>query len=172
MRIKQKINDQVNSFEFNFDLSKEDYLEKILKLFRIENLYLCIYGLNKQKELICRLNECHVENFKIFKFSKKQQNVILEIGANMLSRIFHILEGGFDEIVVWSCYTDWESFVEDQSRKVSFFTFRKTTVTEKIPSFYLDFNFNHVYEVAIISDLSFHNSALITKDDILKILYS
>lgn len=48
MRVKQIINDKVNSFEFSCNLTKYNRLEKILSLFELKKVYVCMDYPKKQ----------------------------------------------------------------------------------------------------------------------------
>lgn len=68
MKIKTIKNKKVSSFEFVFDLSKGNTLFNILKLYKLEKVYICIYGLkqvelNKYKGIIF---DRHYENDLVF----------------------------------------------------------------------------------------------------------
>lgn len=169
MRIKQIKNDKVNSFEFSYDLSKGDYLKKVLELFLIDEIYVCIYGFGDKTIFENRLTKIQIKKFASLPSSQSSQDFILNISLDEISNLFSIINHGFDELVVWSSYTKWDNFIKSISKPVPFLTFRKTKVENDI-SFYLSFRKTDFNNVEIISDLSFNNSGNINKEDLIKIL--
>ena len=169
MRIKQIKNDKVNSFEFSYDLSKGDYFKKILELYLIDEIYICIYGLSNKIIFENRLEQIQIKKFALLPFSKSSQDFVLNISLDEISKLFSIINNDFDELVVWSPYTDWECFIKSVNEPVPFFTFYKTKVKDKI-NFYLNFRTSDFNNVEIISNLSFNNSGNINKEDLVKIL--
>lgn len=169
LKIKQIKNDKINSFEFSSDLSKNDYLKKILKLYSIGEVYICIYGLGDKVNFKNISNEIQFKKSELLSFSNFAQIFILNIDVDEISNLFSIINNNFDEMAVWSPYTSWENFVKSVIEPVSLFTFCKTEAKDDI-SFYLNFKASDFNVVEIISSLSFNNSANITKDDFIKIL--
>lgn len=52
MKVKQTLNNSVSAFDFTFDLSDGAYMSKILSLYNIQDIYLCIYDLHIETELL------------------------------------------------------------------------------------------------------------------------
>lgn len=168
MKIKQIINDKVNSFEFNFDLSEKDYIKKLLLLYGLQSAYICIYDLNKIKEKDIM---DYFETYNIH-YWHNQRNTLyaIEIGINDISKLLSIVGRNFGELVIWSCYTDWETFIRAINDIPQFFSFKKKVVAVTNPRFYLRFNIDDYNCVEIICDLAFNDGGNITKDDLLSIL--
>lgn len=120
MKIKQTKNDKVNSFSFSFDLSKGNYLKEILNLFLIDKIYICIYGFNNDI-----IFENDLKEFQIKEFEKSLQCLVLSISINDLSNLFSKINNNFDELVIWSTYTDWKTFIKKNKRTYSFINFQK-----------------------------------------------
>ena len=123
MRIKQTLTKQVNSFDFCFDILKKDYLEQILKLFELDKVYFCIYGVDKNFDFE-RLNKCKKERLEIIKHSNCE-DIILEIDVDMISALLSILKDNLYEIVIWSIYLPWALFIDMLNDCDNFFTFYK-----------------------------------------------
>lgn len=164
MKIKQIKNDKVNSFEFSYDLSKGDYLKKILNLYLIDKVFICIYGFDNNT-----IFENDLTEFQIKKFEKSLQCLILNISIDKLSTLFLKLNNNFDELVIWSPCIDWEKFTKEMKEPMPFLTLRKIKVKDNV-GFYLSFKVSDFNNVEIISDLSFNNSRNIKKGDLTKIL--
>ena len=169
MRIKQIKNDKINSFEFSYDLSKGDYLKKILELYLIDEIYICIYGLGDKMIFDNRQTKIQIKKLALLPSFKSSQNFVLNISLDEMSNLFSIINNGFDELVGWYPYTNWENFIKSFNEPVPFLTFRKTKIKDNI-DFYLSFRTSDFNNVEIISNLSFHNSRNINKGDLIKIL--
>lgn len=169
MRIKQIKNDKVNSFEFSYDLSQGDYLKKILELYLIDEIYICIYGLGDKMIFDNSQSKIQIKKLALLPSFKSSQNFVLNISLEEISNLFSIINNNFDELVVWYPYTNWENFIESFNEPVPFFSFRKTK-TKDDTGFYLSFRASDFNNVEIISDLSFRNSKNINKGDLIKIL--
>lgn len=167
MRIKQTLTKQVNSFDFCFDILKKDYLEQILKLFELDKVYFCIYGVDKNFDFE-RLNKCKKERLEIIKHSNCE-DIILEIDVDMISALLSILKDNLYEIVIWSIYLPWALFIDMLNDCDNFFTFYKKNMLSK-DYFYLDFNSCEGNKVEIIYDISYNAFKYIAKEDLLKIL--
>ena len=167
MRIKQTINNKVNSFDFYCDLTKNNRLNKILELFQIDDVYVCIYGVDDKN----RFNEIKTKikiNNMFLPSCKKNilPDLILDIDINEIPKLFSIINNVFDELVIWNKKEDWNKFIEILNKPIPFFTFFKTD-TKNTSEFYLDFIVSDFNRVIIISDLSFHNSKYITKENMI-----
>ena len=101
MKIKQIKNDKINSFEFSYNLNRDDYLKKILSLYQINEIYICIYGFD---------NEYDLTKLQIKKMEKSSQCFILNISINELSNLFSKINNNFDELTIWSTETNWEIY--------------------------------------------------------------
>jgi len=167
MRVKQQKNDKVNSFAFSCDLRQNDRLKSILQLFRIGEICICIYGSDKAAPETVK-TKMRIRNFASLSAAGAGNDFALRTTSDELSELLSVI-GYFDELVIWSPCPAWEAFVEDMNRPAPFFTFRKTGKRENM-GFYLRFDASQSDEVEIISDLSFNNSASVTKEDILGIL--
>lgn len=110
MRIKQIKNDKINSFEFSYDLSKGDYLKKILELYQIDEIYICIYGLGDKKIFDNIQTKIEIKKFSLLSSCKSLQNFVLNISLDEISNLLSIIDNSFDELVVWDPYTNWGGF--------------------------------------------------------------
>ena len=157
MKIKCKSNDRVFYYDFQFNLAKGDCLKKILELFQIEEIYLCIYGLSKRKNLEGSKNFIEIKNLQILSHSKSSNDLAININVSSLTALFSIIKDDFDELLIWSVFTDWKSFVKDQLNLESFFTFRNTPIVDLPISFFLDFSPYKGNSVEIICDTALNN---------------
>ena len=80
--------------------------------------------------------------------------------------MFSIINNDFDELVIWNKEEDWNEFIEILNKPIPCITFFKTE-PKKTNEFYLDFIVSDFNRVLIISDLSFHNSKYITKENMI-----
>ena len=163
MRVKQIINDKVNSFEFSCNLTKYNRLEKILSLFELKKVYVCMYGLSQKTDLSNNSKELKIQYLSKIGPSK----YAICIDSEKISVLLSIIDDDCEEITVWSCDTDWESFTKSMTEK-HLFSFHKSKV-EKTFGFYLDFDY-HDNSVDIICDLQFNNSRNIKKEDMVNLL--
>lgn len=166
MKIKQVINKKVNSFEFSFDLLKKDYLKSLLYLYEIQQVYICIFGIDKNKEehFIEYLHNSNLQDWQDI----NGYEYAIKINVNDISTLLSIIGSDFDELVVWNCYTDWETFIQDVN-DVPFFSLKKTAL-KMVPTFYLRLDICAHNFVEIICDLEFNNGGDITKDDLLLLM--
>lgn len=150
MKIKTIKNINISSFEFVFDLSKDNTLSDILQLYKLEKVYICVYSprkvvLNRYKGLIF---DRYYENDLVF---------ILDIMVKNIGDFFRILKADFEEITVWNCYTSFDEFIDDVITPSSFFTLKKTRSNTDSSQFYL--SFNHVDNIVkIICDIDINNN--------------
>lgn len=168
MRIKQILNDKVNCFDFYFDLSKEDYLQEILTIFKLKEVYLCFYGVDNNFNLSSLSKFCEVSLFQDISTNKRVKDVAIKICVSEITKVFSFIHDDFDELDVWDCYSDWGSFIIAQT-KFPIFTFKRNQQVQH-EGFYLEFCPYKDDEVRIISYLSFNDSAKITKDNLKDIL--
>ena len=169
MRIKQIKNDKINSFEFSYDLSKGDYLKKILELYMIDEIYICIYGLSGKMILDNIQTKIHIKKHALLPSFKSSQNLVLNINLDEMSNLFSIINNAFDELVIWNPYTNWENFIKSLNEPEPFLTFCKSDIKDDT-EFYLNFRASDFNNVEIISNLSFNNSRNIDKGDLINIL--
>mgnify|MGYP000650884827 CR=1 FL=1 len=167
MRIKQIKNDKINSFEFSYDLSKGDYLKKILELYLIDEVYICIYGLGDKKIFDKIQTKIEIKKFSLLSSCKSLQNFVLNISLDEISNLLSIIDNSFDELVVWDPYTNWGDFIKSFNEP-PFLTFSKASKKDDT-DFYLIFKKSDFNNVEIISNLSFHNSKNINKGELIKI---
>lgn len=166
MKIRCVLNNKVSSFEFYFDLQKKDYLQKILGLYEIREVYLCVYG-SKSKDLESKLKKIAIKNFSPIS-SNSSRDFAFQIVVNKLSELLSMIKNEFDEIIVWNCSINWEQFINEQLED-SFFTLRKTQEISDL-GFMLNFSPNDDNHVLIITDLMYHNTKSINKNHINNIL--
>lgn len=166
MKIKQVINKKVNSFEFSFDLLKKDCLKSLLFLYEIRQVYICIFGIdnNKEEHFIDYLQNSNIQGWQ----NINGYEYAIKINVDDISTLLSIIGSDFDELVVWNCYTDWETFIQDVN-DVQFFSFKKTSSKTK-PTFYLRWDICDYNFVEIICDLEFNNGGDITKNDLLSLM--
>ena len=169
MKIKQIKNDKINSFEFSYDLSKGDYFKKILELYLIDEMYLCLYGLSDKKIFDNSQTKIKIKRLSLLSSCKSSQNFVLNISVDEISNLLSIIDNNFDELVVWDPYTNWEDFIKTLNKPVPFLSFSQASVKDDT-HFYLNFNKSNFYNVEIISDLSFNNSKKIKREDLMSIL--
>lgn len=162
MKIKAIMNKNISSFEFAFDLSKDNTLSNILKLYNLEKVYICVYSqtqdrINKHKGVIF---DRYYENKNDFIF-------IVEIMVENIGSLLQVLQGDFEELVVWNCYTNFERFIKDTITPSSFFTLKKINAVTNDSQFYL--SYNHVDNIVdIICDIDIDNN--VSKEMLIEIL--
>lgn len=171
MIIKQTKNDKINAFDFKCDLFNGGKLEKILSLFKIREIYLCLYSLSRN---MSKLKNIYGKNINgksynmCFGTDADQEDIVAQLKSVEVAEFLKKFDGySFSEAVIWSCYTDWNNFLSDlknYSRKA------QSSYKEDTPSFYLDYNHSDGKSIQIICDLSFNNGEKITKDDLFNIL--
>lgn len=152
MEIKQIINKKVNSFTLTKFSCKGNSLEKILKLFQVEEVYVCFYS-NKSLSLntlqaILDSKLCQVK----LPTKKHQEALIVKISTeNCYILLDWLSDYEYDELIIWSCYTDWENFYKH-------LTNYKTNSASNVPSFFLSYNVYDGNTCEIICDIKFNES--------------
>lgn len=150
MEINQIINNKVNSFTFTKFSCKGNSLEKILKLFQVEEVYVCFYS-NKSLPLntlqtILDSKLCQVK----LPTKKHQESLIVKISTENCNILLDWLSDyEYDELIIWSCYTDWENFYKDLTNYT-------TTSASNVPSFFLNYNVYDGNTCEIICDIKFN----------------
>lgn len=150
MRIKAIKNKNVSSFEFTFDFSKDNTLSDFLKLYKLEKVYICVYGsrkfeLNKYNGIIF---DRYYENDLVF---------IADIMAKNVGDLLKILQGDFEELLVWNCYIDFDRFIDKIIKPSSFLSLKKVETSTGESQFYL--SYNHIDNVVeIICDIDIDNN--------------
>ncbi len=150
MKIKAIKNNNVSSFEFKFDLSKDNTLCEILKLYKLEKVYICVYGskkfkLNKYNGVIF---ERYYENDLVF---------IVDIMAKNVGDLLKILQGYFEELTVWNCYIDLDRFIDKIIIPSGFLSLKKSVTNTDDSQFYLFYS-NIDNMVEIICDIDIDNN--------------
>lgn len=164
MKVQQKINDKVNSFTFTCNILEGKKLDNILKLFRINEIYLCIYGLRKDRDIFNKTFEVEDISFS------SSRDFALRINTIKLSILLPRIVDCFDELSVWSCYTNWKGFLNDMKNLPFVYSKKQLSSGKDEPSFYLNYNPFNSNNVEIICDLSFNNCLSIKKEDIMGVL--
>ena len=170
MRIRERKNDAVGSFEFSCDFSKNDSLNKIIDLFGLKKVYLLLYESEDTNEsyLMDFCNKGGIENYSS-RESSRSWNFALELTMDQLSSFLNAIKATeYDEIEIWDCTTDWQSFISCQHKEPKFFSFRKTSDNELPTSFLLDYSRYKDHLVLIVYNSSRWNE--ISKKDIEQIL--
>ena len=150
MKIKAIKNKHVSSFEFKFDLSKDNILSDILKLYKLENVYICVYGLknfelNKYNGIIF---DRHYENDLVF---------IADIMVKNISSLLKILQGAFEELLIWNCYIDFNQFIDQMITPSSFLSLKRAESNDDDSQFFL--SYNHIDDITeIICDIDIDNN--------------
>lgn len=150
MKIKAIKNKNVSSFEFKFDLSKDNTLSDILKLYKLEKVYICVYGskkieLNKYNSIIF---DRYYENDLVF---------IADIMAKNIGDLLKILQGYFEELLVWNCYIDFDQFIDKIITPSRFLSLKKAESNTDDSQFYL--SYNHIDDIVeIICDIDIDNN--------------
>lgn len=150
MKIKAIKNKNISSFEFTFDLSKDNTLSDILKLYKLEKLYICIYNsrkfeLNKYNGIIF---DRYYENDLVF---------IADIMAKNIGDLLKILQGDFEELLVWNCHIDFDQFIAKIITPSNFLSLKKAEPNTDDSQFYL--SFNHIDDIVeIICDINIDNN--------------
>lgn len=150
MKIKAIKNKNISSFEFTFDLSKDNTLSDVLKLYKLEKVYICIYNSRKF--------ELNTYNGIIFdRYYENDLVFIADIMANNIGDLLKILQGDFEELLVWNCYIDFDQFVAKINSPSNFLSLKKTEPNTDNSQFYL--SFNHIDDIVeIICDIDIDNN--------------
>ena len=168
MKISFKSTRQVISCNFNLDIMENNAIERILKLFGVSSVYVSIYGMKKKLDLSTIIETASPTNCLCINSSKTLCDIALEVNANHLAPLLYVLANDFDEMIVWSCYTEWDLFIKEINEPSAFFTFTAEKCSGSTPSFYLHYNPYDCNEVNIICDKQLKDN--ITKDDIWGVL--
>lgn len=154
MKIKSIKNKKVSSFEFKFDLSKDNTLPNILKLYKLEKVYICVYGLRK----------IELNKYSGIIFDRYYENKLVflaDIMAKNIVDLLKILQGNFEELTVWNCYTDFNQFIDERMTPASFLSIKKAVSNTHNSQFYL--SYNHIDRIVnIICDIDIDNN--VTKE--------
>lgn len=165
MEIKQIINSKVNSFVFSKDISSGDFLKEILKLFHIEEVYVCFYSYKcLPLEMLETISAYKLWEIKIPTKEYQESLIVKIIPENFNLLIKQLSEFEYNELIVWNCYTDWENFCKDLTRY-------STTSVSNTQSFYLDYNIYDGKKCEIICDIGLNEAVKnITKKQLIDIL--
>ena len=150
MKIKANKNKNVSWFKFTFDLSKDNTLSDILKLYKLEKVYICVYGskkieLNKYNGIIF---DRYYEDDLVF---------IVDIMVKNIGDLLKILQGYFEELLVWDCYIDFDKFIDTIITPSSFLSFKKKESNTDDSQFYL--SYYHIDDIVeIICDIDVDNN--------------
>ena len=130
MKIKQVLNDKINSFEFYFDLFKANIMEKVLRLFCLEDIYVSVYGLLSNYAVIDHCKNI-TDKSHIIRARKGIFDMAFGLNSGNISLLFSILGKDLDEVMIWSRERDWERYVAEESEFPAFILHRKSDL-EKI----------------------------------------
>lgn len=168
MEIRFKSNHQVISCNFSLDMVKNNVIERILTLFGVSKVYVSIYGMKAKLGLSNIIETLSPTNCLCPNSLKSLCDIALELTANHLARLLYMLGNDFDEMIVWSCYTEWNLFIKETIEPSAFFTFTAEKLADSKPSFYLHYSPYDYNKVEIICDKQLKDN--ITKDDLLSVL--
>lgn len=168
MKISFKSNRQVISCNFRLDMMKNNAIERILKLFGVSKVYVSIYGMKKKFDLSTIIETLSPTNCLCINSPKTLCDIALEVNANHLTPLLYMLANDFDEMIVWSCYTEWNLHIKEINEPSAFFTFTAEKLADSKPSFYLRYSPYDCNEVEIICDKQLKDN--ITKDDLFRVL--
>lgn len=171
MKIRENKNNLVGSFEFSCDISKNDFIKKILDLFELKKFYLLISGL--ESIYIDKLKnfskKTQIENYTS-RESTNMWNFALELTIDQFSSFLKAIDGTeYDEIEIWNCMADWKFFIDRQSEEPKFLTFPKSSKNELSTLFLLNYSRYKDHSVLIVYNPYRWNE--ITKKDIEQIFY-
>lgn len=146
MKIKHFSNSKVTCFDFKFDISKGNTLKNVLDLFEIKEMFLCIYGLRIQEDNFI----ASVKN-KFTHADLLSYGYAFELTPSDLDALFSIVTNKYDELVVYSKFTDWNLFIKERSNI-------SDVVESSQPRFYLNFSPYDFNVVEIICDNPINNN--------------
>lgn len=159
------MNKNVNAINFKNDILQDNYLEQILNLFEVNDIYLCLYLTNKNLNLKELLYNSNIKQI-YYGSSEDQEDLVLMISSKNISKFLQNISKYVYELVVWSCYTSWENFLLSLRN----YKTPKRSELNMESSFYLDYN-NEIKSIEIICDLEYNAKiAKISKIDIINIL--
>ena len=165
MKIKQVLNKNVNAIDFKYDILQGNYLEQILNLFGVNDIYLCLYLTNKKLNLKELLDNSNIKQI-YYGSTEDQEDVVLMLSSKNISKFLQNVSKYINELVVWSCYTSWENFLLSLRN----YKTPKHSELNIESSFYLDYN-NELKSIEIICDIEYNAKiAKISKIDINTIL--
>ena len=170
MKIRERKNNVVESFEFSCDCSKNGFLSSIIDLFGLKKVYLLLYGLENKNESRF-MDFC--KKIRIEKYSRRESscswNYALELTVDQLSSFLNAFDATeYDEIEIWDCTTEWNCFISCQREEPNFISFRKTSKKELLSSFLLNYSPYKDHSVLIVYNSSRWTG--LTKKDIEQIL--
>lgn len=168
MKVKFKRNHEVIVCEFTTDLIKNNAIEKILQLFDIPKVYVSVYGVRTTYDLSNIVTTLSTANYWYSKSPKSLCDLALEANTTQLIPLLHTLGHNFDEMLIWSCYAEWDSFLKDVLEPAPFFTFALPKNSDTQPSFFLRYSLCDYNEVEIVCDKKLNDT--MTDDVILRSL--
>ena len=161
MKIKGKSNGQAYSFSFQMNLTKGERLKNILEFYEIEEVYLCIYGLNERRIDRDEQKQIEIKKIETIEHSKFSKDIAININASSLPNLFTTIKDNFDELIIWNVYTDWKTFLKQQTQVDSFISFHKASIEDLPACFFLNYSPYEGNCVEIICDAKLSNNVTI-----------
>ena len=166
MKVKQTISRQAITFEFTFDLLRDDNLQKILSLFGVHDAYICLYDLENQEDAIHVLQSMDAAQCKVVN-ELGMPVLVAQIAVESFISNWTKYKLKFSEMLIWSCETSWLEFIHDMEQSTSsFLTIRKNNEATNKAGFFLKFSPYDFNQVEIICEQTFGNVKSVTKKDI------
>ena len=160
MKIKIYRNQNVLSFDFKTNLIRKGRIHRICNLFKLDEIYMNIYGVYKQSEnLIQALLE--KEKSLIIEPIDNLYGLSIKVAVKNITKIVEVLAlFDYEEINIWDCYTSWEKYLKDSNEKQPFFTVKPINI-ECDSKFYLNYSPQDGNKVEIICDVKYDNQNIL-----------
>ena len=163
-KLKVQKNTNVIAFDFCADLLAFDRLYNICCIFNLKEVYMDIYSAYNQKS---DLNKIIVDSklvSRIFCVRRKYlQDIHIKLTINELPTITQLLSNfDFDELQIWDCYTDWDTYLKNETSVPPFFTIKSTNIKVE-NKFFLNYNLVESDKVEIVCDVRYGNKKLENK---------
>lgn len=160
MKIKTYRNQNVLSFDFKTSLIQKDRVHRICSLFKLDEIYIDIYGVYKQSENLIR-TLLGKENSLIIEPIDNLYGLSIKAAVKNITIIVEVLAlFDYEEINIWDCYTCWKKHLKDINEKQPFLTVKPINI-ESDSKFYLNYSPQKGNKVEIICDVEYDNQNIL-----------
>ena len=129
-KIKIQKNNDIIAFDFYSKLLINNRLSNLCKVFLLEDLYMSIYMIDSRKgDLYKTLIDKKLISQISYVSKKHLQDIHIKLTINELPTITQLLSNfDFDELLIWDCYTDWDTYLKNETSVPPFFTIKSTNI--------------------------------------------
>lgn len=163
-KIKIQKNNDIIAFDFYSKLLINNRLSNLCKVFLLEDLYMSIYMIDSRKgDLYKTLIDKKLISQISYVSKKHLQDIHIKLTINELPTITQLLSNfDFDELLIWDCYTDWDTYLKNETSVPPFFTIKSTNIKVE-NKFFLNYNLVESDKVEIVCDVRYGNKKLENK---------